>query len=83
MMIELITQLMSYNNPHVKELAVLIEDIEYAIKNKLVSQTEYVDLMVDAERLRMVIQGAQDAALDKLVHQAIEGLITLAETMKP
>lgn len=82
-MIELITQLMSYNDPHVKELATLIEDIEHALKNKLVSQTEYVDLMVDAERLRMVIQEAQDATLDKLVHQAIEGLITLAEAMKP
>ena len=80
---EAVKKLQSYNDPHVKELSLLMADIEFALNNKGISQTEYVDLMVDVERLRTIIQEAQDLALDQIIHEAIEGLIMLAEKMAP
>lgn len=80
---EAVRKLMSYDNAHVKELARLIDAIEEELTANRISQTEYVDLMVDVERLRMIIQEAQDLALDQLIHEAIEGLIHLAEMAKP
>jgi hypothetical protein len=77
-----VRQLQSYNDPHVKELAILIGEIEHALKDKAISQTEYVDLMVDVERLRTVIGEAQDLALDQIIHNVIAELINLAEMMK-
>lgn len=76
---DLITKLESYGDAHVKELCVLIESIEQALAGKKITQTEYVDLMIDVERLRMVIQEAQDLALDQLIHDAIAELVNIAE----
>jgi hypothetical protein len=77
----LINQLLLEKDKDVQELALLLSDIEKALASKEITEQEYVNLMVDVERLREVILTAADMRIDILVHQAIRGVIQLAKTV--
>lgn len=80
---ESIRTLQSYNDVHVTELTSLIEAIEEALTDKTISEPQFADLMVDVERLRKIIQEAEDLALNQVIHDSVMGLIALAKALKP
>ena len=73
-----INMLLLEKDKDVQELALLLADIEKALVSKQISEQEYVQLMVDVERLRTVVLEAADMRIDIMVHQAIRGVIQLA-----
>lgn len=80
---ESIRTLQGYNDVHVTELTSLIEAIEEALTDKTISEPQFADLMVDVERLRKIIQEAEDLALNQVIHDSVMGLIALAKALKP
>jgi hypothetical protein len=47
-----------------------------------ISQQEYVELMVDVERLKAIIALKKDLELNQLIHDAVTGIIELAKLVK-
>lgn len=75
----LINCLLLEKDKDIRELGVLLADIEKALIAKEITEQEYVQLMVDVERLRTTIMVADNARIDIIVHQAIRGIIELAK----
>lgn len=77
----LINMLLLEKDKDVQELASLLADIEKALASKSITEQEYVQLMIDVERLRAVIYASDNARITIMVHDAIRGLIQLAKTV--
>lgn len=82
-MIHAITELLGMpDHESVKELSLLMNDIEVALKTKTITQQEYVSLMEDVERLRKITSAMGEAKLNQTINEAVRGLIELAKTVK-
>lgn len=83
-MISAITNLLglTHTDPALKTLAEILANVEESLLSKTISTQEYVALMVEVERLRKVIDLANDLELAQTIHAAITGLIELAKTAK-
>lgn len=77
----LITELLLEKDKDVQELAQILADIETALATQSITEQEYVSLMVDVERLRVVIYASDNARLCIMVHNAIRGVIELAKAV--
>jgi len=78
---ECITALLIDDSAQVREVAQLIIDLEKALQDRTISRQEYNSLMFDIERLRLVISLSNDARVDIIIHQAVEGLVALAKAV--
>ena len=83
-MIPAITNLLglTHTDPALKALTEVLVDIETSLTQKTITPQEYVDLMVEVDRLTKVIDRANDLELRSTIHAAIAGLIALAKTAK-
>jgi len=79
--IEAITTLLLEKDAQVQEIALLLADIQRALRNKTITKQEYDILLFDVEKLRGVIIQSDNAMVDILIHRAIEGVITLAKAV--
>lgn len=66
----------------VKELTDLLANISEGLKEKKITEQEYVELMADVERLRQVIALAEDLALNIRINETIKGIIELAKMIR-
>lgn len=83
-MIPAITNLLglTHTDPALTALTGLLVDIETSLTHKTITPQEYVDLMIEVDRLKTVIECANDLELRATIHAAIQGLIALAKTAK-
>lgn len=82
-MIYAITKLLGLTDKGpVQEMSLLLNDIEIALKEKKLTEQEYVSLMEDVERLRKIIEDMGEATLNQTINEAIKALIELAKTVK-
>lgn len=84
-MIEAITNLMNrQDSEEVVELSILLDEIENALNSKTLplTQQEYADLMIDVERLKKIIELKNNLELNKMIHDAVMGIIELAKMVK-
>ena len=86
-MITTITDLLkretTHNDPHeAVELSFLLRDIEFCLQTRTITEQQYVELMVDVERLKKIIALKENLELNQLIHDAILGLIELAKAVK-
>lgn len=79
---ESIATLFLEKDADVQELALLLSDIHKALTDFQLTEQEYVGLMGDVERLKMIIKLSQTQELNLIVNQAIFGIIELAKTVK-
>ncbi len=83
-MIQAITDLLNrQDTPEVIELSILLTDIEGSLEGGTITQHEYVELMVDVEHLKKIIALKENLELNKLIHDAVVGIIQLAKLVKP
>lgn len=75
-------ELLAIDDPHVHELTCMLSDIAGALDKKTITQQEYVELMVDVERLRTIIALKENLELNKLIHDAVVGIIEIAKAVK-
>lgn len=78
---EPITALLIDDSPQIREVAQLIIDLDKALQDRTITRPEYNSLMFDIERLRLVISQANNFRADIIIHQAVEGLLTLAKAI--
>lgn len=84
MKIQAITDLLErQDTPEVIELSILLCDIEGSLNAKTITEQEYIALMVDVERLKKIITLKENLELNKMIHDAVVGLIELAKMVKP
>jgi hypothetical protein len=84
MKIQAITDLLErQDSEEVIELSILFCDIERSLDCKAITEQEYIALMVDVERLKKIIALKENLELNKLIHDAVVGIIELAKLVKP
>jgi hypothetical protein len=84
MKIPAITDLLNrQDSEEVMEISILLCDIERSLDCKALIQQEYADLMVDVERLRVIIALKKNLELNQMIHDAVVGIIELAKLVKP
>lgn len=82
-MIYAITQLLGLTSRGpVQEISLLMNDIEIALKDRTITEQEYVSLMEDADRLKQIIVLMGDMELNQKINEAIKGLVELAKVVK-
>lgn len=82
-MIPAITDLMNRQDSNeVMELSILLCDIEGSLEGGTITQHEYVELMVDVEALKKIIALKNNLELNKMIHDAVVGIIELAKMVK-
>ena len=82
-MIQAITDLLErQDSPEVLELSILLNDIEGSLNGGTITQHEYAELMVDVETLENIIALKNNLELNKMIHDAVVGLIELAKMVK-
>lgn len=77
-----ISALLRHHDPKVQEFALLLSDIETALKSGQLTEQEYVQLMVDVERMKKVIELANDLSLNITMNEVIYGLMDVAKSAK-
>jgi hypothetical protein len=77
-----IATLLTSHDTSAQDLGYLLSDIETALKSKALTQQEYVILMGDVERLRLIVKSSNNLQLDQAAHEAIVGVISLASLLK-
>lgn len=78
----ILDKLLMHLEPEVPELAQLLVDIKCALEEQRITEQEYVSLMVDVERLRLIVKKMQSLEVDILVNEAIKAVIELAKMAK-
>lgn len=78
---ESITALLIDDSPQIREVAQLIIDLDNALQDRTITRPEYNSLLFDIERLRLVISQAHNIRAEIIIHQAVEGLLTLAKAI--
>jgi hypothetical protein len=74
--------LLANTNKHVMTFTELLVGIEMALKEGDITQDEYIDVMIDVERLKKIITLKEDLELNKLIHDAVVAIIELAKMVK-
>jgi hypothetical protein len=84
MKIAAITELMKrQDSEEVMQLSLLLNEIEGSLNAKTITEQEYVELMVDADRLWKIIGLKNKLELNQMIHDAILGIVQLAKLVKP
>jgi hypothetical protein len=79
---ELIGELFGYNQPTVKNLALLLQDIEHDLSDGRLSKSEYDSLMLDVERCKKIIDVSNNIELNTKINQTIHLVMELAKYAK-
>lgn len=79
---ELIDELFGYNQSAVRNLALILQDIQTDLNDGRLSKSEYDALMVDVERCKKIIDVSNNIELNTKINQAIHLVMELAKYAK-
>ena len=79
---ETLAPLVAHNDENVKNLAGLLADIDKALSLGQLTEQEYVNLMIIANNLKLVIEASTQQELLIMANQALKIVIEVAKTAK-